>query len=880
MITNAPEEPVWLLETKLHPPVLRSDTLDRPRLRHTLGAAVRSSLLTLLCAPAGYGKSTLLSALPDLVPEYPVAWISLDEAENDPFRFLATLITVLQRIEPKIGTSAWPLLQEASGETGALLRRVVSALINDIARAQHSPVILVLDDLHRVSDSSVYLALTYLVENQPPQLRLVISTRHDPPLPLAHLAVRRQLTEIRRPDLIFTTDEMEGLFTQSFGLRLTPEELNALRARTEGWAVGLCMLGQSLERLAVPTEHAELLAEVKRTERYVFDFLADEVLRAQSPKLRRFLLQTSILSELTPATCLAVTGLADAPALLASLYRDNLFLTRVDESTYRYHGLFAEFLRQQLEQELPNELPELHQRAARAQSTPDRAVAHYLAAGLWTDAAAAIAEAGEHLLVYGLVETVRGWAKALPTEVIAQSPRLSYVLGGAAIKRGELLEARTLLRQAAAGFARAGDQVAEAITLSALASCHALLGEIGELRTIMASSPLDLLPEPVRARSHSVYYYVHMCDAQWESAADHLQEALRLTLRLNDPGTSLVLAYRLGALFVMLPGCFDVAEEFTHRLASVAAPESPMLLAATDLLVFMHLMRGRLDEAIAAGKRALAVQERLGGYGWLGQHAALYGATIQIARGDQAEVDMAFMQSRVARTFGQHQLWLYLAGRNAWCLGRHAFAEQMLSKMRTPAMAELLPVPVLQHRLAGLLALSAKRYTDAETELERAVALEEQAPIALAAGSARVLLARLHLERGRPEDALATLRPALAMAEELEAPGLILQEGHLIQPVLQVAATGGPGSFMAARVLELIGGSRTTAPAGVEPALLTPREVEVLRLMATGTTNRAIGQALYIGDETVKSHVTRILRKMDATTRTEAVARARELGLI
>lgn len=880
MVTSSAEEPVWLLETKLHPPVLRSDILDRPRLLQTLSAGVRSSMLTLLCAPAGYGKSTLLSALPGLVPEYPVAWISLDEEENDPFRFLATLITVLKRIDPKIGTSAWPLLQDASGETGAILRRVVSALINDVARALHSPVILVLDDLHRVSESSVHLALTYLVENQPPQLRLVIGTRHDPPLPLSHLAVRRQLTEIRRPDLIFTTDEMEGLFSQSFGLRLTPEDLNALRARTEGWAVGLCMLGHSLERHAAPAEHSELLAEVKRTERYLFDFLANEVLRTQSPQLRRFLLQTSILSELTPATCRAVTGLADAPALLASLYRENLFLTRVAESTYRYHGLFAEFLRQQLEEELPDELPELHRRAAQAQSTPDRAVAHYLAAGLWNEAATAIAEAGEHLLVYGLVETVRGWAKALPPEVIAQSPRLSSVLGGAAIKRGELLEARTLLRQAAAGYAREGAQVAEAITRSALASCHALLGEIGELRSLMASGPLHLLPDPVRARSLSVYYYVNMCDAQWESAANHLQEALRLTLRLNDPSTSLVLAYRLGALFVMLPDCLDLAEEFAHRLASVAAPESPLLLAATDLLVFMHLMRGRPDEAIAAGETALAVQERLGGYAWLGQHAALYGATIQIARGNQAEVDMGFIQNRVARTLGQHQLWLYLAGRTAWCLGSYGIAEQMLSKMRSPAMAELLPVPVLQHRLAGLLALSARRYADAETELEQAVALEEQAPIALAAGSARVLLARVLLERGRPDDALAALRPALTMAEALEAPGLILQEGHLIQPVLQVAATGGPGSFMAARVLELIGGSRTAVPAGEEPALLTPREVEVLRLMAAGTTNRAIGQALYIGDETVKSHVTRILRKLDATTRTEAVARARELGLI
>lgn len=875
--------PVWILETKLHPPVLRKDTLIRPRLLNRLRSAIQDCMVTLISAPAGYGKTTLLAALPSVIPEYPIAWITVDEDENDPVRFLATLVTVLQRFHPDIGTVAWPMIKGAAGDVAATMRRVVGTLINDVTHYVQSPVILVLDDLHAVTEASIHLALSYLVEHQPPQLRIIVSTRHDPPLPLARLAARRQLAEIRRPDLGFTPEETKELLTESLGLTLSPGDLVTLGELTEGWAVGVCMLASSLERRAMPAQRSELLDGVKRTERYVFDFLADEVLRIQPPDLRRFLLQTSVLADLTPEICQAVTGRADAQVLLESLYRNNLFLTATETNSYRYHALFAQFLREQLKREFPGEEADLHRRAALAQTSPDRAVVHYLSAGLWTEAAGAMAEAGESLLLHGLIETLRSWARSLPTPALHLNPRLCYLLGRAAIKRGEYAEAQAVLRIARAGYANAGDSLAEETVLSTMASCAALLGRTDELRDLVAaSSGAATLPDAVRARALPARYYLAMCDAQWAPAAAMLQEAFRLTLRLDDPDAVLLLAQRIGALFVMLPGCLDLAEEFSLHTLSTAKPDSPLLLAVTDLLVFIHLMRGRLDQALASANTATAVQDRLGGFAWLGLHTSLYGATARLARGDQASVDLDAVERRVARTVGQHQLWLYLAGRTAWGLGHLGMAERLLARMRDPAMAELLPIPVLQHRLSGLLALGAGRYAEAETELERAVSLETEAPVSLAAGSARVALAGVLLQRGRADEALEVLRPALTMAEAQRMPGLILQEGLLILPVLQVVAKGrGPGSHMASEVLRILSGDGQAPPAVEEPlSLLTQREADVLRLMANGATNREIGQALYIGDETVKSHVTRILRKLDATTRTAAVARGRDLGLV
>lgn len=293
-------------------------------------------------------------------------------------------------------------------------------LINDILETLPDPFVLVLDDLHLVSEPAVYTALDYLLERLPPQMHLMAATRHDPPLALARLRGRGALAELRLPDLRFTLDEAAAfLNTQRLGL--SPEDLASLHSRTEGWAVGLRLLADSLNRIPTRSGRSAFITYLAQTDRYVFDFLADEVLSRQSSAVRTFLLETSILPELTPALCQAVTGRADALAILEDLYRRNLFLVAVDDGRwttddgpqttdlirrpssmvrrlssvvhrpiYRYHALFAEFLRRRLTQEMPERLVELHARAAQAETVPARAIAHYLAAQLWEPAAQAM----------------------------------------------------------------------------------------------------------------------------------------------------------------------------------------------------------------------------------------------------------------------------------------------------------------------------------------------------------------------------------------------------------------------------------------------------------------------------------------------------------
>ncbi|HYG56605.1 MAG TPA: AAA family ATPase, partial [Symbiobacteriaceae bacterium] len=225
------------MATKLHPPLVRSDTVRRPRLEEALGRAVSTLPFTLLSAPAGYGKTTMLAALPHLLPGHALAWITLDAEDNDPIRFVGLLTTALQRLHPDCGRSVWPWLS-GGGTEGAGIKRAVGALINDILGCLPDPFILVLDDLHFVTEPAVHIALEYLLDHQPPQLHLAVGTRHDPPLRLARLAARRQLGELRRPDLSFSPDEARQLLNDTLGLSLSATEVTALQDRTEGWPAG------------------------------------------------------------------------------------------------------------------------------------------------------------------------------------------------------------------------------------------------------------------------------------------------------------------------------------------------------------------------------------------------------------------------------------------------------------------------------------------------------------------------------------------------------------------------------------------------------------------------------------------------------------------
>lgn len=887
--------PDWLVLTKLQPPLLHADTIERQRLVQSLRTALASRPVTLISAPAGYGKTTLLASLPSIMPELRIAWLSLEGEENDPPRFLGALIAALQRLNPAVGAGA---LASLTSEP----RHVVALLINEIIEHLPSPFALILDDLHFVTEPRIHAALDFLIERLPPQMRLVIATRHDPPLALARLMARRQIAEVRRPHLSFTPDEVARLLNDSLGLGLAPAELDALTARTEGWAAGLCLLASSLERITTQSGRAALLTGLAQTDRYVFDFLAAEVLDHQESAVRTFLLRSSILSELTAPLCAAVTGEPESGRLLAELYQKNLFLVLDESGSYRYHALFAEFLRRRLAEEEPALLAELHHRAAVAQPSPTRAIGHFLAAERFAEAAEAIEDAGPRLLLEGLSATLSRWGQPIPQAVKERYPALCFILGRALIFQGDYPAAYAMNRLATEGFARAGSIPDQANTLIAMCSCAMLMGETSTVRVhIEQFFTLPDLPPGTVARGLGALAYLRTYDQDWAEAAAAVQDAMTITTEAKDLAAAVAISHLFGPWVAVLPASLGPLERFCAAIEAGAPPgASGIGLVVNDLRAATSLLRGRLDEAAAQADRSLAIKERIGGYGWLGFASHMTLATVATVRGEQDEAlrHAANLLQLQQSAVDQVQLWLYVAGRTYWLWDHQAEAAQVLARMTEPTTPTGFPMaPALQRRLAGLLALGKHRLTEAESLFRETVRLEEEYPLSLAAGSGRVLLARALLEQERTAEAMAELRTLLALCLERGMPGLLLQEGSLIRPLLhRLVASDEAGSALAASALVQLGDPPGKAVAGGPPPAvgagagggvpallaepLTERELEVLRLLVTGLTNREIARVLIIGEETVKTHVARILHKLDAPTRAGAGARARELGLL
>ena len=364
-LAGVPHDP--LVTTKLALPPARPALVPRPRLMDRLEAGLQRKL-TLIAAPAGYGKTTLVSAWHATAPgsAWPLAWLSLDVGDNDPVRFWSYAIAALQTLHAGLGADALALLQSPQPPP---LTTVLTLLINALA-ALPAPVALVLDDYHAITAPAIHQSLAFLLEHQPSQLRLVIISRVDPPLPLMRLRARGELTEVRAADLGFTTDEVETFFNQLLGLRLATDEVAALAARTEGWITGLVLAAHALPGHA---NAATFIRELAGSHRFILDYLVEDVLQQQPSHIQRFLLDTAILNQLTASLCDALLLGDDAPPdaaysqlVLDELERKNLFLVPLDGQRrwYRYHQLFAEMLRSRAQQLQPERLPLLHRRAA------------------------------------------------------------------------------------------------------------------------------------------------------------------------------------------------------------------------------------------------------------------------------------------------------------------------------------------------------------------------------------------------------------------------------------------------------------------------------------------------------------------------------------
>lgn len=887
---NDPRASDWYALTKLRPPLVREQLVHRPDLERALVRSVRNYGLTLLSAPAGYGKTTLLSSLPVLLPDYPVAWVTIDEDDNDPVRFVGLIAASLEGLHPQCGRSVWPRISGGM-DSPVDVKKAVVALINDIVSHLREPFILVLDDLHYATNPVVFHVLDYLLDQRPSNLRVAVGTRLDPPIRLSRLAERGQVGELRRSDLSLTSVETEQLLNGVFGFKLSSTEIAVLQNRTEGWPGALCLLAGALGRLESAEGRIQFLVSLVHSEKRVFDFLADEIVLSLPNYIREFMLKTSILSEVTSRACTALTGRQDSDAILSELYRRNLVIAVIsdgegDEPLYRYHALFGRLLNEQLQQQYPAEVAELHRRAAEIEKTPGRSISHYLSARLWERAIELILHYGMQMLYQGMAETIRQWYQRIPREIRGQSHRLTVLMARCDIHRGDYKSAKVRLKKVLEESNSAedrGDALTSLITLAyqdddrtaaqgyveQAIELHLHLRPIGRIAVGLAGAWLE------------------MSNRNWAAAATRVRDSLAIPTLAGDRWADLVGITYTTPTMAFLPDCMSAVECYSEEVSRFASPDTAWYLGGEELGAWFLLWKGRVKEAQVKAEKAEALREKLGGYPFVGNDLPILLGILHSAQGNWSAVASALgllVQRIGGLTRSKSMLHLHAAGRFAAQMGRSAQSLALLRELRSLDSGHPLTSYLILH-LDGLNSLLGNEHAKASAFLHKAIALEDDLPIAHVGGSARLLYARLLLSKGQSDEALCVAESVFQRWNKMSLLGMALLDGPVIVPLLRHAC--GCGVEGVESMLSLFSEASPLQaqfhpqdkPDDVVIDLLSTREIEVLRLVAAGFTNARIGAELHISPETVKSHMVSIFQKLSVNSRTQAAVRAKELGI-
>jgi LuxR family maltose regulon positive regulatory protein len=929
---------ISLLQTKLHIPALPPSErlVSRPSLLGRLNDGLHPSCkLVLISAPAGFGKTTLASewvtarASQDWAP----AWVLLDEQDNDPVRFWSYVISALEMVHADVGTRAAALLRSTPIPQAAVsrsqveqLRAVLAVLINDLAAKQSTntpatPAVLVLDDYHTINNHVIHDSLAYLLDYMPDHMHLVILSRADPPLPLARLRARDQLLEIRSMDLRFDVDQVNTFLNDVMQLDLPADATAALDAHTEGWPAGLQLAALSMHGMA--SEQAQrFIATFSGTDRNVLSFLSEEVLQRQPAEVQTFLQLTSILPYLSAPLCAAVTGKQNSQRILEKLSSDNLFTIRLDKDGrwYRYHPLFSEALRARLEQTQPDLLPILHRRAAdwhERQGALTDAIYHALAGGDDFNAARLVEGAYKRQLMRGELVTLRGWLDALPGDLVRSRPRLCLATALAWSYSGRYQEIEAYL------------QAAEAALLGDTTDSSALeRGEIAAVRAVQASlrwetnealtlseQALRLLPPSQAGEDlwlqvviHQAQGNAHRLRGELRQATGAYTAALNAAEALDSPFLELAVTNRLGQVGLAQGRLRQAAAAFQDVLRQVTDQGGELLWFAGELLANLgEIYRewNDLTTALQHVERGLALSQQAGNQlGRLAGHEVLAG--ILVARGDHEAAWLELETAeRLAVGRGAPHLRRQSAATKAWLSLIQpgsvvpeeiaAWADECSSHLSRPSAVDGLPMLNAFERLAlarlrlvqrqpeTVLRLSSEVQAAAEPEgwigtLLRALVLRALALQMLDDRQiARETVGRA-LSLGAPE------RYTRLFLDEGAAMQALLADWHRHQTTLPHPEHAGLLRY-ADRLLAAFGDDApqegaTAVDQPLDAEKLTPRELVILRLMAVGASNQEIAERLVVTEGTVKGHIHHILGKLEARNRTEAVARARALGLL
>jgi LuxR family maltose regulon positive regulatory protein len=906
-----------LLATKLHVPRLPPGFVALPRLTARLDEGLVGRMI-LVCAPAGFGKTALLAAWASGGPR-PVAWLSLDEGDNDPARFWRHVAAALERAQPGVSGRVGPLLGPPPPQS---FEGVVTALLNELAeRPAAEQALLVLDDYHLIGAPQVHAAVQFLLDHLPPGLRLVLATRSDPPLRLSRLRARGELTDLRAADLRFTeTEAAELLRGVPAGRGLTGAAIEALTAKTEGWVAGLHLAGLSLQA----HEDADaFVAAFSGSHRYVLDYLAEEVLDSQDPQVRAFLLETSVLGRLSGDLCDAVTGRPGGQAMLERIERAGLFLLPLDEvrGWWRYHRLFADLLQARLAAEQPERVPALYRAAATwhaERGLADDAVRHALAAGELAQAAELVERHFDAVYFTGENATVQRWLSELPADLARSRPRIGLARAFLALTAGDIDAAEQAVAALTADPAGMDDPFrpsvgagASFITNVPAAAAIArawlafLRGDAEEMAGFAAQARARLrdgewmlasicrlnvaLADWLRGRLGAAEQHFTAAVAEWQAAGQHALAAQGCNylgqIRRAQGNLDIALdAYQELLRITELPagGTSPVAGIGHVGIAEVAYQRGDLAAARRELQTGLPLCRQLSDtQALATGLATL---------GWIRQaEGDLAGARQAMDEAERAGPSPA--ASGLLNPVPAQRARLALAQGDITAAARWA-QQQRLSSASEPAYTgerdQLVLVRLLlaqdqphqalrllgrlsalagrQGRTGSIIEIAALRTLALAAAGDRTAAAQELAgTLALAAPQGFI---RVFADEGPP---MAALLSQLAAAHRDGQPAARQVPLGYLAAVLRACAPASqaPGTRR---------GGQTTIPGLTEP--LTAREIQVLHLLAVGAPNRRIADDLVVTLDTVKKHVTHVLGKLGAANRTEAVTRARQLGLI
>jgi ATP/maltotriose-dependent transcriptional regulator MalT len=917
-----------LLATKLAIPTPAPTLVDRPRLTARLQTAAYSRL-ALVVAPAGSGKSSVVSQWCHEQAPGRVAWLSLDADDNEPRRFLQYLCAALERVVPDVAAPVRALLHAGeeridrdSGQRRPGIRaagggpgqpmpsdEVLTLLLNGLAALDH-PVTLVLDDYHEIESFAVHQMVAFLLEHLPPTLSLILVSRSDPLLPLARLRARGQLVELRTRDLRFTLAEARLFLNESMGLAVDAEVVERLAERTEGWIAGLQLAALSLQGDPDP---GEFVAAFTGSHRHIVDYLFEELLRRQPADVQAFLGQTAFLERLSGPLCEAVTGTSEGQAMLERLEAASLFLIPLDTERrwYRYHQLFADVLQARLQAQYADQIATLQERAAawyEAEGLPGEAMEYALAGGHVEQAASLIEREYERMLRYSEQPTLGRWLQALPAALIQSRPVLSLLLADAQCHQLRIAEAQKVLDEC------------RVETMESTPEAQDVRGKVLSLRGFIAGVQGNR--ERAIAWSREALGLLSAGSLLWrmralwtlageggesedlDRAAAALQEVISDFERSDSPMILLRASYLYGQLresqgaLGEAERCYRAAREYARERRLLHAPAAGLISAGLGRISYQRNdLPGALKQIDEALERTTAES---GGTDTPYAFSCYFEMLrVMTALGDTGGPDALLTQlATAARGAAAPFLEPVVAALRVRRPGvAAADVAAWLTTFEARTQGGTLPSQTIQGSLVPdvvsleILTWARLRLTQGQTSLvltrlERFLEAMVRQGRHGSALPVRVLLASLYWQAHRRERAAAVLEPALALAEREGCTRVFLEAGGSLIPVLRYCAAQGIAPEWSRHLLAVLSEQdpftselyEGGAPALVEP--LSSRELEVLRLAAEGLSNQAIAGQLFLSAGTVKCHLHQVYGKLAATSRFSAVARARELHML